>query len=197
MKQVFVLGLFIMAVNSHAASLNFSEELVPLKVGERTIEHSLFSRKDQVEVPQGTYFVELKYKDLYEIDYDSHQTIESEPFVIKVVVDDANADYAISMKRAENIAGAKQYVAAPYVDISKNKQAAVRVYPASANERYAQIAPTSVVTSTSVAQAPQNVSDNKSAPAAAHPDAAAMLEFWWQQASPAQRAAFLAKRKGN
>lgn len=199
MKQVFVLGLFMMAFNSQAAKLSFSEELIPLKLGERTIEHSLFSRKDNFELAAGTYLIEVKYKDLYEIDYDSHQTIESEPFVVKVVVDDAEASYAVSMPRAEDISGAKQYVANPFVEISKNQQAAVRVYPLTQKELYTQATnPITVAPAQPNNVQPTNtISAVKPAPKAAHPDAAAMLEFWWQQASPAQRAAFLEKIKGN
>ena len=67
----------LFSVSSMAENIHFPEEFVPLQVGERIIESSLFSRVEDLELAPGSYRLKLKYTDLYDEDYDMHEVVES------------------------------------------------------------------------------------------------------------------------
>ena len=50
----------LVSASSLAENIHFPEEFVPLQVGERIIESSIFSRVDDVELAPGTYQLKLK-----------------------------------------------------------------------------------------------------------------------------------------
>ena len=79
-----LLGSFNFAVQ--AATLSFPEELIPITVNGKQVEHSLFSKKLDFDLPIGTHKVQIKYSDLYELDYDEHQTVSSAPFWVEVAI---------------------------------------------------------------------------------------------------------------
>lgn len=133
MKNLLALSLLLPSL-AYAATVKFSEELIPLQVNENKVEHSLFSSVDEVTVSQGQHKIRVKYKDLYEIDYDEHEVIESEPFWLVVNIENNEAIYQLSMPRADDIDGAKQYIKSPFVTFKEqgaNSQA-LRLEPVKA-----------------------------------------------------------------
>ena len=119
MRKLICLGsaaALLFSVSSMAENIHFPEEFVPLQVGERIIESGLFSRVDDVELAPGTYQLKLKYTDLYEDDYDTHEVVESEPFWVNVTVEAGN-DYALVFNRANNAVAAKVFAESPLVSL--------------------------------------------------------------------------------
>lgn len=206
MRKLVLLSSALMLFNSFssvAETIHFPEEFVPLQVGERLIEQSFFSRVDDVELAPGTYQVKMKYTDLYEQGYDDHQVVESEPFWVELTVE-SGKDYDLVFNRASNAVAAEVFAESPQVSLkAKGSELAV---PLSIVSYRAASAPVQAVASAPVAA---TSTSNKPATAVPvtlpakvpggqvglknMPSAAAMLEFWWQQASPEERRAFLQK----
>lgn len=190
-------GLFFAVLISscglvQAATLSFPEELIPLKVNGEKVEHSLFSKKLDFDLPVGTHKVQLKYSDLYELDYDEHQTVSSEPFWVEVsIIQDGK--YKIGFNRAKDIDAAEQFAQSPAVYVvtpNNSQQKAVAVKPE------VEVAP---VVAERVKSAPQTVApvSRKAVEGVTHPSAELMLHYWWQQADKKQREAFLKAVKVN
>lgn len=215
MKNILTLSLLLPTI-VYGATIKFSEEIIPLQVNDEKVEHSLFSSVDKVTVPQGQHKIKVKYKDLYEIDYDEHEVIESDPFWLVVNIDKSEATYQISMPRADDIAGAKRYIKSPFANFKergKNNQA-LRLEPVKAHvvlstetNNMADLPTSSTIEkipSNSTAYAPKSppkakvaTNQSTSAPVSQQPSALNMLEFWWSQASEQEKAAFLANKKGS
>ncbi len=193
--------MLVNSLNSIAEAIHFPEELVPLQVGERVIEQSFFSRVDDVELAPGTYQVKMKYTDLFEQGYDDHQVVESEPFWVELTVE-SGKDYDLVFNRASNAVAAEVFAQSPQVSLkAKGSELAV---PLSIVSYRAASAPIQAVASAPVATASTKpaITAPVTLPAKVPggqvglknmPSAAAMLEFWWQQASPEERRAFLQK----
>ncbi|CAM4060088.1 DUF2057 domain-containing protein [Pseudoalteromonas byunsanensis] len=204
--NVKINGLFIallLLLNlsyANSATVNFSVELYPLQVNDQEVEHSLFSKVTELEVAPGRHILKMKYNDLYELNYDEHEVIESEPFWVVVELTD-EGDYQVVFQRPETVDLAKQFAKHPSASLrTPNSQVialkTLKNRPSLPSERQ-------VIKDEVVIESPTPVVPLSSAPAShkpvkgiSHPDAYSMLEFWWQQASEAQRAAFLEKIKG-
>lgn len=206
MRKLVLLSSALMLLNSLssvAETIHFPEEFVPLQVGERLIEQSFFSRVDDVELAPGTYQVKMKYTDLYEQGYDDHQVVESEPFWVELTVE-SGKDYDLVFNRASNAVAAEVFAESPQVSLkAKGSELAV---PLSIVSYRASSAPAQAVASAPVAATSTSNKPTTAVPVTLPakvpggqaglknmPSAAAMLEFWWQQASPEERRAFLQK----
>ena len=204
MRKLVLLSSALMLLNSFssvAETIHFPEEFVPLQVGERLIEQSFFSRVDDVELAPGTYQVKMKYTDLYEQGYDDHQVVESEPFWVELTVE-SGKDYDLVFNRASNAVAAEVFAESPQVSLkAKGSELAV---PLSVVSYRAASAPVQAVASASAAATSKKPATATPVTLPAKvpggqaglkntPSAAAMLEFWWQQASPEERRAFLQK----
>ncbi|WP_125783396.1 DUF2057 domain-containing protein [Pseudoalteromonas rubra] len=193
-----------------AAQLYFPEELLPLQVGQKEIEHSFFNKVRELSLAAGRHQLRLKYTDLYEVGYDDHEVIESKPFWVTVEVAE-QGDYHVEFDRADTLKAAKQFAKQPQLWLKSpdgtrtpvktlTEQLRIRSVPQAAERLktpvtkpgYADSLPVEPPVATQ-ADKPALSDAVPAAPQAGKPDAAAMLEFWWQQASPAQRAAFLQK----
>lgn len=210
MKNLLALSLLLPSL-AYSATVKFSEELIPLQVNENKVEHSLFSTVTEVNVPAGKHKIKVKYKDLYEINYDEHELIESDPFWLVVNVADGTATYQISMPRADDIEGAKQYVAKPFAVLEElGSEQTKRLEPVKAHlvvsteaaDKKQTIAnieskntPSGFITPPS--EEVSNAQKQLNAPISQQPSALNMLEFWWSQASEQEKASFLANKKGS
>ena len=192
-----LLGSFNFAVK--AATLRFPEELIPITVNGKQVEHSLFSKKLDFDLPIGTHKVQIKYSDLYELDYDEHQTVSSAPFWVEVAITQ-DGQYQIGFDRAKDADAAERFAKAPSVYViapNKSQQLAVKVKPK------AVTAPAVVAATVQTAAAPiamtTQVAPNsrKLIEGVTHPSAELMLHYWWQQADEKQREAFLKAVKVN
>jgi uncharacterized protein YccT (UPF0319 family) len=195
-KSIFLssAAALLFSVSSMAENIHFPEEFVPLQVGERLIESSLFSRVDDVELAPGTYQLKLKYTDLYEQGYDDHEVIESEPFWVTVTVE-RSKDYILVFNRAENAVSAKIFAEAPQVSLKTKGSVLAKPLSVISNSQLASATP--VQQNINRPAGPQRPSRPVKliAPIKGKdmPSAAAMLDFWWQQATRVQQHAFLDK----
>ncbi|ALS34443.1 hypothetical protein PTRA_a3473 [Pseudoalteromonas translucida KMM 520] len=197
MRKSILLGsaaALLFSVSSMAENIHFPEEFVPLQVGERIIESSIFSRVDDIELAPGSYKLKLKYTDLYDLGYDDHEVVESEPFWVNVTIE-AGKDYILEFNRAKNAVAAKVFAQSPQVSLKAKGSALAAPLSVISNAQLTNAVPvqqvsnaTAMATSASEAIKPVAPINGKGMPSAA-----AMLDFWWQQATPAQQQAFLEK----
>jgi hypothetical protein len=202
-KSVVFCGVAALLFSSIALAetVSFPEEIIPLQVGEKVIEHSFFNRVDELDLNPGTYSVKLKYSDLYEQGYDEHQIIDSDPFWVVVTIEQGN-NYDVVFNRADNAVAAKVFAESPQVSLQAKGESLGMPLATSMNPPQSQVksiapaAPIASLNQPTVANAPVNAPMSKPAPSTTDtPNAAAMLDFWWQQASLEERERFLDKIK--
>lgn len=201
MRKSFLVSTIIslcLSSTAVAETINFPEEIVPLQVGDKKIEHSFFSRVDELELAPGTYKFKLKYTDLYEQGYDEHQVVDSEPFWVSVTIEQGN-DYDIVFNRADNAVAAKVFAESPKVSLqAKGSSLGIpldsAVEPMQSQTVQATAAPSKYTKAAVVAPATLDAPISTPVPTqGSTPSAAAMLDFWWHQASPKEQQAFLKK----
>ena len=200
----FALCLGMVMKDSHGATVRFNEELLPLQVNDKVIEHSLFSNVTELELASGSYAVKLQYSDLYELEYDEHEVVESDAFWVELNIM-MEGEYLITLQRPDEVEEAKLFAKNPQVTIvspDKNKKNADKRarFMQQAYASQPVVAPSSrhSVSTADIEGAPKDREKHRQAvpmQGVVHPDAATMLEFWWEQASAEQRAAFLQKIK--
>lgn len=178
---------------AYGATIKFNEELLPLQLGSEVVEHSLFSKVTELEVTPGTYAIKLQYTDLYELDYDEHEVVESDTFWIEVhVIHDGV--YQVTFDRAEDVEQAKIFAQKPQIKIISPRG---EVLSRQSDEHSSSVntVPQQPQISAPSAQSTEvrPITSSMSVKSASLPDAATMLDFWWQQASSEQRSAFLRK----
>ena len=194
-KSVLLTSMFALfySASSLAETIHFPEEFVPLQVGERLIEQSFFSRVDDVELAPGTYQLKLKYTDLYELGFDDHEVIESEPFWVDITIDD-NKDYDMVFNRADNAVSAKIFAEAPQVSLKAKGASVAQPLSVISNTQLASQKPALQKTGPAGPTRPsQPIKPIAPINGKGMPSAPQMLEFWWQQATIAERKAFLEK----
>ncbi|MFC3034616.1 DUF2057 family protein [Pseudoalteromonas fenneropenaei] len=202
-NKITSLICLLVSSNVFAATIEFQEEFLPLQVGSSPIEHSLFNKIRKLELAPGQHVVKMKYSDLFELGYDEHEVVESEPFWVSLPISD-EGHYIVTFNRPNDVKVARQFAKMPAVvlkNTSSAQQLALNVIatpsiaPIPAVAPIAPVAQVPVAVTTESVQA--NLADNDNivprAPVAMPPSAATMLEYWWQQASVQERAAFMQK----
>jgi len=177
--RYFLLCLPFISSLTFAAQIKFPAELIPLQVGEKEIEHSLFSKVDEITVKGGKHKLKIKYSDLFELDYDDHEVVESKPFWIEVDVSEKSI-YQVIFNTPEDEVEAQIFAKSPSVQLK-------------------EISTGKLIQATKSSTPEIVVKTIKTAELAKTPKALEMLNFWWQQASVKDRKAFLeqVKSKGN
>ncbi|TQF72464.1 DUF2057 domain-containing protein [Pseudoalteromonas luteoviolacea] len=187
MKKISIFGVLVALFSGISVSgeVNFPEELLPLQVNDKEIEHSFFNKVRTLDLPAGTHRIKVKYSDLFELDYDEHEVVDSDPFWVEVELQDE--DYQVRFEAIDDVEQARLFAKSPTIWFQAEQGQAVSTKPVT-QQTSKPITPVKVAVTHNTASP---VTSSKPAPTAGQPDAVAMLEFWWQQASPQQRAAFL------
>jgi len=175
----FLLCLPFISTLTYAAQIKFPEELIPLQVGENVIEHSLFSKVDEITLNEGVHKLKIKYSDLFELDYDDHEVVESKPFWIEIQISE-NVNYQVIFNKPEDEIEAQAFAKSPSVTLKAISTGELVAVTKSSEPEKKVVA--------------VNVTDVKPSPKALE-----MLNFWWQQASKQEKERFLhdVKNKGN
>lgn len=207
MNKLLLLCVLV-TTSSYAATINFSEEIIPLEVNNKKIEKSFFSRTSKIEIQPGSHKLKIQYQDLYEIDYDDHETIESETFWIVVDIENNEDEYLLSIPRPDDLESAKLFIKKPYVELSRlGSQNKLRLEPVATalmvmetpkiSEKPIKQPITKNTTDVSNSTDSVKTKTNSASSDLTNPEALSMLEFWWSQASAKERKAFLKDKKSN
>jgi len=175
----FLLFLPFISTLTYAAQVKFPAELIPLQVGENVVEHSLFSKVDKLTLEKGMHKLKIKYSDLFELDYDDHEVVESKPFWVEIQVS-TNGNYQFVFNKPEDEVEAHIFAKSPSVKL-KEVSTGELVKSVKSSE------PENIMQVITIIESEQK------------PKALDMLNFWWQQATDKEKESFLndVKNKGN
>jgi len=162
-----------------AAELQIPEQFDVLVVnGEEA--SSSFSRTKILSLPAGRNVVIVEYDQIFDADFgDSHDRIRSAPFALVFTAAETDR-LRVTAAQPKSGADARLYAKKPAVQLLNDAGKAVAMEQLPVTE----LAGALVINSP---PAPVATSQTIIAPA----DALQMLSYWWQQATPEQRAAFL------
>jgi len=170
MRYLF-LCLPLISSLTYAAQIKFPAELIPLQVDSKKIEHSLFSKVDEIELKKGVHKLKIKYSDLFELDYDDHEIVESNPFWVEILVSEGEK-YQMVFNKPEDEIEPRDFAKSPSVMLEIISTG--KLVEATKSSKLAELV------------TPIKASEVIKAPKALH-----MLKYWWQQASEEERKVFL------
>lgn len=189
MIKLFACAL-LLPMSVFAAVLKAPDELVFLAVNDQQVEKSWFSSANEVTLSLGKNVVKLKYLDLFEVDYDQHEIVESEPFWLEINVIDADKPLKIMFNKPDSVAAAKAFVSAPTKQLTLDGGHQQQNIFASKPHQIVNKIDSNHSAAEQVNQ-PLPLHVKASTQQGSEPNALNMLEFWWQQASIEQQKAFL------
>lgn len=193
MKQFNVkafLALFasIVCGLANAANLSVPEHLQVVTINGEEQQWYLLMDKEDYQLKQGINSISVRYRDLIESDYDdTHQTVTSEPVSLTFSAEQGQT-YTLTAPRPENEADAQAFAKKPQITITQQDQQVALLKPI--YTAVAQAAPTTAT------EHPVKPATDPSAADQAQTPAGQMLRYWWQQADPATRQAFLDELAG-
>ena len=216
-KILLATGIALLPMSVLAKQLTFPEMYQVLKVNGEEHKSGFFESETELELGSGRHIIEYRYSEIFEDDdVDDHIKIKSEPFVLditlgqdaKTIKNPNNLDVAQakayakqpkltfvekdgSKEMTHNIMSIKDYEQTRYQSLLDTTQAVKRNLPTAA------VAPASKQhvareQTTNKSQAASKVAEQK-----VNSRALEMLNYWWQQASEQERAAFLSQLKGD
>jgi uncharacterized protein len=202
--QILGMLLALLFAQAQAAELRVPEAFDVLIVNGSEYGASLKSNKT-VALISGRNVVIVEYDQIFDAEFgDSHDRIRSAPIAL---VFEASSDAVLTLvdPKLKSNAEARQYAKAPTLQLRDAKQDPVTAQQLPVREingmMFADNGSTPAIASVmpaipAIPAAPAagtqaNTTQNAVPVAAPAPDALQMLSYWWQQASPEQRAAFL------
>ena len=216
MKRVHLLPLLLglLPLSLPAAELRIPEPFNVLQVNDVSYSATL-QREKRLELAPGRHVIVLEYDQIFDADFgDSHDRIESKPFALVLTVG-TESPLTVQDPQLQTGDDARRYAKAPTLRVldAAQRELTVQVLPvqavgdafispaAAAPTPPAVMAPASAAVAT-YASTSMSTATPAPAPAAAAPkpvelappashDPLQQLQYWWQQATPEQRAAFL------
>ncbi|SFD14599.1 DUF2057 family protein [Pseudoalteromonas denitrificans] len=169
--RYFLFFLSFFSCSVFAVQIKFPEELIPLQVDSNKIEHSLFSPVDEIKLTQGMHKIQLKYSDLFELDFDDHEVVESQPFWIKVNIS-SKSNYRLIFDAPQDVEAAHIFAKAPLVMLEQLLTGDVAIIEKSSEPEV-------------------SISEIKPDQVIKEPKVLDMLDFWWKQANEDEKTLFL------
>jgi len=190
-----------------ATTLTITDNLVLRDVDDKAVDTGFFSRKNTINLAQGSHTLVLKYKDVFEdLDMGEESLIKSDYFVVKFLIKEQQA-LILSTTKIRDLAAAERFSRSPeLILLDEAKQEVVlELQKLSDYELAKQV--TQVVSKLSVpVLEAQNNSHVSSVSNASNTnkdeqifnkkvinniDAVPMLKYWWQKATQEEKAHFL------
>ena len=112
---------------------------------------------------KGVHKLKIKYSDLFELDYDDHEIVESNPFWVEILVSEGEK-YQMVFNKPEDEIEARDFAKSPSVMLEIISTG--KLIEATKSSKLAEIV--TLIKASEVIKAPK----------ALH-----MLKYWWQQAS--------------
>jgi uncharacterized protein YccT (UPF0319 family) len=104
-----------------ATSVTISDNLVLKEVNDKALDVGFFSSKSNVDLPQGTHTLLVKYKDVFEdLDFAEERLVESDPFIIKFTLNNEKS-LLLSTPEIKNLAAAEQFSHMPEIILADQK----------------------------------------------------------------------------
>ncbi|REL35789.1 DUF2057 domain-containing protein [Thalassotalea euphylliae] len=178
-----------------AKELIFPDVYEVLKVNGDSFSRGLFESESKITLPVGRHVILYRYSELFEdADNDDHVKVKSDQFVL--VVNKAEETIKVSSPRNQEEKQAREYAKSPSLTLTTSSDKKV-VYQTFALADFEQRQYQSVLDTRSSNEGasakpamlpalPNQVGSDRTA----HSRALDMLNYWWQQASEQEKAAF-------
>lgn len=191
-----LLSTFFVCTPALAGKLMISETLKVLEINGIEHESSFFEKSTEFAIKPGEQKLLLKYQEFFEDDDENFATIRSKPFLFSFIAKE-NQDYKLATPSLDSESEGKVFAKKPRV-ILTNNQAQVVESQVNLLTATAVTAPTAVSSGVTVSS-PNNekstTADSSQTTSSVvnknQPTALSMLNYWWQQASEAEKQAFL------
>lgn len=182
---------------AQAAELVIPEPFDVLQVNDAPFGATL-QREKRLTLAPGRHVIVLEYDQIFDADFgDSHDRIESKPFALVLTVAEESV-LTVQDPQLRSGDEARRYANAPTLRVfdQARRELAVQVLPVQAvGDAFVTPAAAAPTPPAAVAAAPSAAPATASTPAkpasAISNDPLQQLQYWWQQATPEQRAAFL------
>jgi len=182
---------------AQAAELVIPEPFDVLQVNDAPFGATL-QREKRLTLAPGRHIIVLEYDQIFDADFgDSHDRIESKPFALVLTVAEESV-LTVQDPQLRSGDEARRYANAPTLRVfdQARRELAVQVLPVQAvGDAFVTPAAAAPTPPAAVAAAPSTAPATASTPAkpasAISNDPLQQLQYWWQQATPEQRAAFL------
>lgn len=194
-------SLSSISVQSLAATLKISENLLVTEVNDSVVDNGFIGQKSTFELGQGNHALIVHYKDVFEdVDLGEDRLIKSDDFVVKFTITDQK-QLKLSTEEVKNLAAAEKFSASPKLKLQDNynnqlnvtleqvsdykiaKQVDIAVSTL-ALKQTAQSNNSALPVSTSVAASTSKTS-------VVSVSSLTMLQYWWQNASNEEKQRFL------
>ncbi|MBU2871652.1 DUF2057 family protein [Colwellia sp. E2M01] len=188
----------ILSFNTVAADLTLSDNLVLRELDDKPINQSFFSQKQTFQLAKGEHSLIIKYKDVFEdMQLGEDRLVISELFVVKFTLSDQQ-NLLLTTSTIKNLAAAELFVKSPKLILQDGNQKELPLALQTLKEYRLAKEVNKQMTALSIQAA--NVTPESSLKNAVpvnnatninEVDAIPMLKYWWQQATPTQKATFL------
>lgn len=205
LKHLLLVSAVICAP-AFASKLIISETLKVLEINGVEYSGGFLAKNTEFDIAQGEQRLLLKYEEFFEEDDENFATIRSKPFLFSFTAQD-NQIYTVSTPTLDSEQEGKVFAKQPQVVITNKLDQVVAANVAMLTATSVTQIPVVASPVTTRVSAPQTapttntfVSEvkNTKQPAAkipAQPAALSMLNFWWQQATEAEKQQFLSSLK--
>ena len=215
MTRFFYLFLFIFATSlcsfkAVATNLYVADNLIIIEVDDQVVDHGFIGNKSTFNLTQGQHAIVVKYKDVFEdFDLGQERVVESQEFVVKFSVNNQQK-LTLTTTKITSLLQAEKFSKLPQLLLVDENRQALTVSLAKVSDyklaKQVNQAVSSLVESKKVPQ--QTVSAKPAIQQtimakqiknseALSVNSLAMLQYWWQTASPEQRSQFKAMIKNS
>ena len=199
--------IFFTAQSVSAKELIFPDVYEVIKVNGDSFSRGLFESESKIPLSAGRHVILYRYSELFEdADNDDHVKIKSDPFVL--VVDKANETIKVSSPKNQTEKQAREYAKLPSLTLvsTGGKKTEYQTFALAdfEQQQYQSVLDTRPINkamsaerailpaqSAQSAQSAQKINNSK----VTQSRALDMLNYWWQQASEQEKAAFKQQHK--
>jgi len=197
------------AVDSLAATLKVSDNLIVSKVDDQSIKHGFLGKKSEFELAQGSHAIILRYKDVFEdLDFAEERVVESKEFVVKftiskeeqlnletkIIKDLAQAQSFAKSPKLKLISDYNEYLVVELQTVADYKLAKQVHFAVNtlASKQEIKKSKESILTKPTAASALAVItpSNQKANNTLIQVNSLAMLKYWWQNASDKEKKHF-------
>ncbi|QDP01155.1 DUF2057 domain-containing protein [Thalassotalea sp. PS06] len=188
MKAFLSSLIVLVSLSANAAELNIPDTFEVLQVDGEKQSKSFFTKSTTLDLEPGQHVIEIQYSEMFEHDSeDHHETVRSQPFVL--IFDVTTEDIKLTHAEQLGIDEARQFAKSPQVELMTEAGNPVEVQQLTQKQYQQDLLSIEQQRRQQVVQ--QSLSDDPSEFREQGPDAVEMLEYWWEQATDAERQEFI------
>lgn len=189
MKAILCSLFVLLSFSAQAAKLTIPDTFEVLVVDDEEQSKSFFTKATELDLAPGQHLVQIQYREMFEHDTeDHHETVRSEPFMVMFSV---SGDEVLHLRHEQQpgIEQAREYAKDPQVTLVDASGQVLAIQQLTKKQYQQDLASSQQQRRQQVVK--QSLSDDPGEFNQQGPDTVEMLEYWWQQATDAERQEFI------